>query len=467
MASSYFGTKAPFKIVGSSTFGRYPEISLEKTYNMIISDGWQVPFAGHEQIARPETEGEGRAIYTSTKFNHMIAVIDNGVFSIDNSLNFSKIANIETHSGDVFIDENNANQIAICDKSNIYIYNYVLGTFSKATLDFLPGYVCFQNTYFIAPDLRSARWRLSDNNNGFSWPVINTGGFQSKADTPVAVVRVPGKGNLILIMGSTVTQLWYNIPSQLFPYQLNTFSNIDFGCVNSATIASNENMVVWLGINEKSGPALMYCMGADIKQISTDGINFLFESLPNYQDCYAFMFKQDGHIIYQLTFYTDNVTIIYDFTTGKFFHLCDQYMNAHVARRVAYFNGDYYFVSFNDGALYKFDSNLTTYNGVTIPRIRSCSPIRLPDSTSFIVNNVVFPIEQGVSDSLQVIDWSVSKNGGQSFSNSARKVMNQQGKRRSILEFGPYGMGNDFTMQFKFFGKGRFVFGDGQMSYYQ
>jgi hypothetical protein len=467
MAKTTYGQTIPFNIVGSSSFGRYPKISLEKTYNMIISDNWQVPFAGHEKVGRLESIGEGRAIYSSSKFNHMIAVIDNGVFSIDSSLDISKIANIGTYTGDVFIDENNANQIAICDKSSIYIYNYVTGSFSKAALDFIPGYVCFQNTYFISPDLSSARWRLSNNSDGLTWPVINTGAFQSKADTPVATVRVPGKGNLILVMGSTVTQLWYNVPSQLFPYQLNTFSNIDFGCVNSATIASNEKMVVWLGINEKSGPTIMYCSGADAKPVATDGINFLLGSLPNYKDSYAFMFKQDGHIIYQLTFYTDNVTIIYDFTTGKFFHLSDEYMNAHIARQVAYFNGQYYFVSFTDGSLYRFSSDITTYNGVTIPRIRTTAPIRFPDTGRFILNKINFPIEQGVSNSLQFIYDSVSKNGGQSFSNERRTELNQQGLGAGIVNFRDYGLGNDFTLQFKFLGKGRFLFGNGEASYWQ
>ena len=45
----------PINIVGSSTFGRYPKISIEKTYNMFISDEFLVPYAGY-QIAISSSE---------------------------------------------------------------------------------------------------------------------------------------------------------------------------------------------------------------------------------------------------------------------------------------------------------------------------------------------------------------------------------------------------------------------------
>ena len=37
----------PVNIVGSSIFGRYPKISIEKTYNMFMSDKFMVPYSGY------------------------------------------------------------------------------------------------------------------------------------------------------------------------------------------------------------------------------------------------------------------------------------------------------------------------------------------------------------------------------------------------------------------------------------
>jgi len=73
-------------IVGSSTFGRYPKISIEKTFNMLISDGWLVDYAGYKLAIRASkfaNATEGRGIHVSTKFDRIIAVFDNNVYLIN------------------------------------------------------------------------------------------------------------------------------------------------------------------------------------------------------------------------------------------------------------------------------------------------------------------------------------------------------------------------------------------------
>ena len=154
-------------------------------------------------------------------------------------------------------------------------------------------------------------------------------------------------------MGSTVTEPWQDVGATLFPYQRNSSVNIDYGCLNPATIAFNENFVIWLAANEKSGPFIAYSTGGDINKISTDGIDFKFTQLKNPANSYGFLFRQDGHQIYQITFPDDNLTYIYDFNTKKFFTLCDENFNAHIAKRIAFLIDKYYFVSFVDGNLSK------------------------------------------------------------------------------------------------------------------
>ena len=50
----------PLNLSGSSTFGRYPKISIEKTYNMFESDGWLVCLGGYEKVLQLLPKGEGR-----------------------------------------------------------------------------------------------------------------------------------------------------------------------------------------------------------------------------------------------------------------------------------------------------------------------------------------------------------------------------------------------------------------------
>ena len=344
---SYY-TELPLGIVGSTKFGKYDWISDEQTFNMIISDGKLTPFAGWKRIDEVSPTGDGRGLFPAANINAMFAVIDNDVYKYDASLRRQFIGRLETFTGDVFIAENNAEQIAICDKVNIYIYDNRANTFSTLTPDtlgFSPGYISFQNGFFIATDLNTNQWRLSAANNGLSWPfeAQTVGEVSTKPGNAVAALPFPGEGNLLLVFGQTVGELWTDVGAKLFPYQRSQSTNIDFGCINPATIDANQKMVCWVAINEKSGPAIVYSMGNDIHRISTDGIDFRIAHLKKPEDCYGFMLMLDGHTFFVITWVTDNVSYLYDFNTKKFFTLTDENMDAFIVKRVALFNNKYYF----------------------------------------------------------------------------------------------------------------------------
>ena len=75
--------RIPLDIVGANGFGRYDEISIAETFNMIISDGALVNFAGYELVASIAPNGIGRGVYNVILLNKIAAVIDNGFYLID------------------------------------------------------------------------------------------------------------------------------------------------------------------------------------------------------------------------------------------------------------------------------------------------------------------------------------------------------------------------------------------------
>lgn len=423
--------QVPLNIVGSSIFGRYPKISIEKTYNMFMSDNFMVPYAGYQlAILAPEFGNgqEGRAIFTSTKFGQEVVVIGANVYLVTIEYSqplqrvvFSQVTNIgvlQTSTGVVYIAENNKPQIGISDGTAFYLYDPTLSpTFQTIPLDFTPGYLTFHDTYFIlaasndafyAPPANNT-WRLSASNNGALWPntASSIGLLQTKPDNVQAVVRFPSKGNMILVMGSIVTEAWFDTGAQLFPYQRNNQFNIDYGCLQPATVAYMDEIVVWLAQNEKAGPIIMYSNGGMPQKITTDGIDYLFSTLTNPADSQAFLYRQDGHLFYHINFYTDNLSLFYDFNVNKFYHACDQNLNYFIAAEVAFYNNQYYFVSKNNGNLYAFDTTFTTYQDTDslgniinneVPRIRACANIRSPDQEYHIINDIGFTIESGETD---------------------------------------------------------------------
>lgn len=529
--------EVPLKIVGSTVFGRYPKISVEETYNFIISDKFLVPYAGYAAILMLVLGGKGRGAFTSTSGDITIAVVSNNVFVINADLTYQIVGQLATSTGDVFIAENNNFEIAITDYSNIYVYSYGGSpiTFKTSTTETPganqfaiptaltnPGYITFQNGRLLVAGTGTSNWYLSDFNMATVWTGVagfasaHTGTIQTKSDTVQAPVRFPGRGNLLLVFGFTVAEPWTDQGLALFPYVKSTTFNLDYGCLNAASIDSLENYVGWLAQNEKSGPALMFTDGSSITRISTDGIDFKLSNLTNPTDCFGFFFRQDGHLIYQFTFPTDNLSYAYDFNTKKFFTVTDENLNYHPAKKVVFFNGVYYFVSNRDGNFYEFDTSITNYtyslpnssNPIVkeIPRIRICPPLRLDNQKSFIVKNLSFTIEQGqpnniiygfipqpipytcittesgaliMTESGYVIqttafmgsikyplsdagvDLSISRDGGQTFGNSVRKNMNPTGKAKSLFIYRQLGRLNDSSTQLRFWGMKRFVVTDG------
>jgi hypothetical protein len=513
-------TDVPLKIAGSNHFGRYPKISSEETFNMIVSDGWLVPFAGYKNVVTISPNGEGRGIYSSARLGLLFAVIDNVLYKFGDSLTYTFCGNLTTSTGDVFITENNAGQIVLTDEVNMYVYStqpspsFLIIT--AATLEFTPGYLTFQNGRIISPDIVSYVWRLSVVNEARNWPTPDNtdpttpggayqGALQTKPDTCVACVRMPGRGNQLLVMGNTVTEIWQDVGAQLFPYNRSQSQNFDYGCINSATIGESEDMVCWVAANEKSGPVIMYSKGGQVQHISNDGIDFKLSQLKYPDIVYGYMFKQDGHLFYVVSWVKDNLTYAYDFNTESFYTLTDENMNAFIAKRVAFFNDQYYFVSIRDGNLYQLGTQFTNYDYGDriweIPRIRVVPNIIQPDQSQFVAGYTGFTIEQGDTpynnldtrfelgtedqnvvgtqdlnaigggtnyrNTVPSVDLTISVDGGQNFGSSWRMELNPLGRRPNKLMWWGLGMSNDLVQQFRFWGLGKFVVKDGITGVYQ
>jgi len=483
----------PLKIVGGNNFGRYPKISVEQTFNMIVSDDALVPYAGYKSVLTQSPIQKGRGLYASSRGNLMVAVWESSVYRIDEAAGVftaTLIGLLQTSQGDVYMAENNNAQIAITDGVNIYGYQWnnppaLLssngGGITIPALLVNPGYISFQNGRFVVVNTSSKQWYLSAANNVTSFPDTApfTGSLESKPDTAQAALPTPGGGNTLVLFGHTVMEQWQDIGAALFPYKRSSTTSVDFGTINASSIAALDNYIVWLAANESSGVSLMVYSGSNSQRISSDGLDFKLATLSNPENCSAFLFRQDGHIIYQFTFIDDNLSYIYDITTKQFFSVTDENMNYHPAKNVVFFQNKYYFVSINGGNLYEFSSAITDIeysDGVkhVIPQIRITPPIRLPDQSMFIIKSLGFTVENGQQaepitppDTSAAIDLSISRNGGESFGTTVRVDMNPKGKYISRLIYQRLGQANDATFQIRFIGYQRFVAFDGIVEIYQ
>lgn len=533
--------EVPVNVVGGNHFGRYPKISVEQTFNMIISDNTLVDYAGYKNILTIADGAKGRGAYASSVKNIILCVVGSSAYVINDEVNAVElVGNLFTSSGQVYIAENNGGQIAVTDGVKLYVYDYGVtpATWKTSGIDFNfpssspspaiayynPGFISFQNGRFIVCLNNTSTWVLSDYNSAnasTSWPADSShiGSLQTKPDFVQAVLPFPGRGNTIFVMGRNVIESWIDVGAAKFPYQKATSYNIDYGTINPNSIAHLENFIVWLSVNEQSGLSLMVSDGGSIRTISTDGIDFKLGNLSDPQDCSGFLFRQDGHLLYQFTFISDNLSYTYDFETHEFFTVTDENLNFHPARDVIFFNNKYYFVSINDGNLYEFGTQYSYLqyapdNIEQMPRIRITSPIRHPNNRYFVAKSLQFLVENGQPNDIQIfttiqggpttsidtesqiilateggteistesviplqttvtqvaseqIRLAKSINGGESFGSYIHNDMNPVGHRKSLMNFQKLGMQNDLTFKIKFDGYGRFVAQNGTLEIYQ
>ena len=519
-------------IVGGNKYGRYPKISSEQTYNMFVSDQWLVNTAGYQRIynifTSTTSSAQGRGMFVSIRGDFLLVVAGSSVYTLNNSFFPTFVGSLATQSGEVFIDENLNSQICIVDGTNAYIYNYSLGAnlTIQNTPGLLPNYICFHNGFFLFGN-------ATIGGNGSAWyayqylaPTTITeatpGQFalQTKPDNAIAVVRIPSQGANVLVFGTSVCEIWTQIGG-LQNYRRNSTISVDYGCISVSTITTSDLYIAWLAINENNAPIIMIYTGQGFEQISTDGIDYQLSKIQNPELSTAMFYRQDGHLFYQLTFYSsvDNMTFLYDIDTKVFLTLTDYNLNFHPAREYAYFNNNIYFISLNNAAIYQSSTDFTTYNenllesvydsdlDYDIPRIRIPETIRSTDGAQFRVNTFSFTMEQGCDENVTGIsllnnqdyiitedsfypldaviytqygepiglegsdeaggvnvipyqprvDLSISRDGGITWGNYVTRNLHQLGYRQNILNWDRIGSCNSVTFKLRFLSTSRAI----------
>lgn len=456
----------PVNIVGGCKFGRYPKISDEQTYNMYVSDDWLISFSGWKKVSiiNKLTGSSGRGQFVSTRSNIILAVINSVVYSITINNNYSNysysrpvvsfVGNISSSVGPVFMDENLDNQIAIVDGLNCYIYNTAFKSLTKQVInvDLIPNYVCYHDTYFLFGNALRTKNGVNIG-NGAKWYAFSPAtdstivyakelALQTKPDYAIAVTRIPGSANNIMVFGYTVAEIWTQTGGAAV-YQRNQSLNVDYGCLSVSTIATSDRYVMWLAVNENNSPVIMLFSGNQNVAISTDGIDYLLGRIKYPEQSTGYFFRKDGHLFYILTFYNsaDNLSLCYDTETKLFSFLSDSNMNYFPPRSVVHYNNKSYFISINNGALYEISPEYTTYDenigpirlleeGL-IPRIRICSPIRLGNASRFRSRNLTLTIDQGNDQEFTGINllpqetFLISEDGNQLMNENSEFLINQ------------------------------------------
>lgn len=266
----------------------------------------------------------------------------------------------------------------------------------------------------------------------FSWP--NTQSFytsDSNATTfdPLYFAEKIGYNDLLVslaalhdniwLFGAVTTEIWFNSGGTDFPFQRQQNSIIQQGCIAPYSVIVVDNAVFWLSQDRTGRNMLMRGEGYAAKRVSNFAIEDAWSKYQVVNDAVAMVYQMAGHQMVTLWFPTENVSWVYDATTG-FWHrrTYDTNNDAWLPSCMAYWDLGFNvnLVMAGDRAfpyLYVVDRNTFTDDGIPIIRRRRFQHIM--NDQKRVSHTQFVAAMQGTNLAPDQVSLTWSDDGGQTY----------------------------------------------------
>ncbi len=322
--------------------------------------------------------------------DYLYATRGNTVYKVDNTGTSTAQAGVLlTATGPVWM-YHNGTQVMIVDGLHGYIL--VAGTVTEiADADFpIPSSLAYQDGYFIVSKAASGRFYISASYDGTSWFATDYATAESDPDNLQVVISSQRE---LWLIGKVSYEVWYNSGNATFPFDRIQGAVNRIGCIAPHSAAEYQGMIAWLD-NTLSVKAVQGSY--QTQNISTPQIEYQIQQYTTVTDAIGFIYSQEGHTFYVLTFPTEGKTLVYDFTT-TYWHTraSDSTDLRHRANCYSLFEKMHIVGDYSNGNLYKYDLGKYTDNGTCLRRIRAAQVVHSDRKTIFH-NSLEIEFEAGV-----------------------------------------------------------------------
>jgi hypothetical protein len=228
------------------------------------------------------------------------------------------IGNLATNSGPVCIRDNGPGGFAvIVDGPNGYLFEIATNTLTQITD---PGFLGADRVAFID-----------------GWLIFNEPGtqtFYTTGPTPYTVtfpgaffaLKDSSSDNLITLMennrelwliGERTSEVWYDAGGANFAFSRIPGVAPQMGCSAPQSIARLGSSLVWLGKSERGENVVIKTEQYSYVDISSRAVEAAITSYPLVSDAIGYVYEEEGHLFYVLTFPTADRTWVYDQTASE------------------------------------------------------------------------------------------------------------------------------------------------------
>lgn len=470
-------------IVGGAYKHPSVDVNAQRCVNMFMMDGGAgvsskdspkfvlVPTAGMQLL----TELDGGPIRCLGSYGgYIYAVAGASVYKIEvNDLAGSaeaavNIGTITTSTTGVVYMAANTSQIMWTDGSeDAYIYTPSTGVFTNILshdADFPgAGQVVYIDSYFIVNEPGSSRFFFSASNNGLSWDPLAVATAESAIDD---IVGLGVSKDELWVYGSASVEIWYNAANLIgVPFSPRTGMGMRIGCGAAASIVELDETLIWL---DNRGHVVQSAVSAfirsnnsgyDLNIISTEAFTAEILGYNRIDDAIAMGYSDRGHLMWQITFPTDQKTWVFDQTT-KSWHERSTYNSGsgedvqHLGQFAVKASRLYVMGGNRSGKLYLEKSDVYKDDDEYIRRVRVTAPMYEPDEKRrWGIDKLRLQMETGGalqsgqgSDPQMVL--KISKNGAHTWGNDLPRSIGAVGKYNKNIDWNRLGISDAWVFYF-------------------
>lgn len=173
------------------------------------------------------------------------------------------------------------------------------------------GYV---DGYFISLNITNARFEISDLFDGTTW---GASAYSQRTAAPDPWKALIANKRDLWLFGTHTSEVWYNAgQNATTPFAPISGALTHFGIAAPYSVALLSGGPVWLSQSEAGAGIVVRANGYQAERISTHALEFALSRYSTIADAVGWVYQDQGHSFYILSFETAGATWVYDAATG-------------------------------------------------------------------------------------------------------------------------------------------------------
>lgn len=403
------------------------------------------------------TGHEVRALFE--KDDVLYAVVDQYLYTITvnpntQAITSTQVGSLQSNAGQVSIIDNDT-QLMLAD--GLYGYYYTIAT---STLTWIQGQafgaitkLTYQDGYGIMNENGTNKFRITGINN---FSTIDALDFASTNSTPDPIVSLIATKLMLLLFKKRSTEIWLDSGAAAFPFERRSDITMTQGCAAAFSVAEADNSVFWL-TKSRSGQGFVVRMdGYAPKVISTEPIDYMISQFSRIDDAIGYVYSEQGHLFYVLTFPTADRTLVYDASASAWHERRSTISTNNTSKQgrhrgncYAFFNNKHYVGDFQSGKIYEMRSDVYTEGEAAIVRQRRFAHF-FDEQKRVSINSFNLDVEKGIGlatgqGSDPQIMLKISRDGGHTWGNELWRSAGKIGEYGKRIKWNRLGYSRDWV----------------------